>query len=109
MRSTNPQKPVIPAPRRHERVPLEAEIELRRTRAGRYNVTIRDCSPSGCAINLIDRVQLDEVIWIKFPSLESLEADVCWTRDFVAGVEFRKPLHPSVFAMILGRQKSPKR
>lgn len=105
MRSTNPQKPVIPAPRRHERVPLEAEIELRRTRAGRYNVTIRDCSPSGCAINLIDRVQLDEVIWIKFPGLESLEAYVCWTEGFVAGVEFLKPLHPAVFANLVERQR----
>ncbi len=95
--------------RRAERMPFDAEIELRRTRGMRYRVTVRDFSPQGCSLNLVDRVQLDEVIWIKFPSLESLEADVCWTRDFVAGVEFRKPLHPSVFAMNLGRQKSPKR
>ena len=64
----------------------------------------RDLSPQGCSLNLVDRVELDEIIWIKFLGLESLEADVCWTKDFVAGVEFKKPLHPSVFAMILDRQ-----
>jgi hypothetical protein len=87
-----------------ERKPFGAEIELRRTRGMKYRVTVRDLSPQGCSINLVDRVQLDEIIWIKFSGLESLEADVCWTKDFIAGVEFRKFLHPSVFAMILDRQ-----
>ncbi len=90
--------------RRAERKPFDAEIELRRTRGMKYRVTVRDLSPQGCSINLVDRVELDEIIWIKFPGLESLEADVCWTKDFVAGVEFRRPLHPSVFALILDRK-----
>jgi hypothetical protein len=90
--------------RRAERMPFGAEIELRRTRGMKYRVTVRNFSPQGCSLNLVDRVELDEIIWIKFAGLESLEADVCWTQDFVAGVEFRKPLHASVFAMILDRK-----
>ena len=90
--------------RRAKRKPFGAEIELRRMRGVKYHVTVRDLSPQGCSLNLVDRVELDEIIWIKFLGLESLEADVCWTKDFVAGVEFKKPLHPSVFAMILDRQ-----
>jgi len=90
-------------PRRSERVAISAEIELRRSFNGKYPVTVRDCSAQGCCINLVDRVALDETLWIKLPGLESIEAYVCWTRDFVAGVEFIKPLHPAVFDMLMKR------
>ncbi len=99
-------KDMKPIERRTARLPFDAEIDLRRSRGMKYQVTVRDFSPEGCSINLVDRVELDEIIWIKLPGLESLEADVCWTRDFVAGVQFRTPLHPSVFAMLLERQKA---
>ena len=92
--------------RKAERVPFDAEIELRRTRGLKYRVNVRDFSPEGCSINLVDRVELDEIIWIKLPGLASLEADVCWTKDFVAGVKFTTPLHPSVFAMITDPPKA---
>ena len=94
-----------PLPRRAERSPLSAEIELRRSFNGKYQVTVRDCSPQGCCINLVDRVALDETLWIKLPGLESIEAYVCWTRDFVAGVEFIKPLHPAVFDLLMARHQ----
>jgi len=90
-------------PRRAQRLPMSAEIELRRSFNGKYQVTVRDFSPQGCCINLIDRVALDETLWIKLPGLESIEAYVCWTQDFVAGVEFLKPLHPAVFDMLIKR------
>ena len=92
-----------PLERRAVRVPITAEIEVRRSFNGKYPVTVRDCSPHGCCINLLDRVALDETLWIKLPGIESIEAYVCWTRDFVAGVEFIKPLHPAVFDMLLKR------
>ena len=94
-----------PIQRRAERLPFSAEIELRRrTRSLKYRVTIRDFSPAGASLNLVDRVELGEIIWIKLDGLESIEANVRWTRDFVAGVKFAKPLHPSVFAMLIERQ-----
>ncbi|MEO7786738.1 MAG: PilZ domain-containing protein [Sphingomicrobium sp.] len=89
--------------RRSARVALSAEIELRRSFNGKYQVTVRDCSPQGCCVNLVDRVALDETLWIKLPGLESMEAYVCWTQDFVAGLEFLKPLHPAVFEMLMKR------
>lgn len=92
-----------PLERRAVRVAISAEIEVRRSFNGKYPVTVRDCSPQGCCINLLDRVALDETLWIKLPGIESIEAYVCWTRDFVAGVEFIKPLHPAVFDMLIKR------
>ena len=94
----------IPVERRVERVPVDAEIDLRRTRHLKYRVTIRDFSPEGASLNLVDRVELGEIIWIKFDGLESLESQVRWTRDFVAGVKFAKPLHPAVFARLIEHQ-----
>jgi hypothetical protein len=35
--------------------------------------------------------------------LEALESLVCWVDGFTAGVEFQKPLHPAVFAMLVTR------
>lgn len=97
----DPSSVTLPSkPRRSQRVALTAEIELRRTRTTRHSVTVRDLSCHGCCINLIDRVSLDEIIWIKLPGIESLEAYVCWTKGFVAGVEFTKPLHPAVFDLV---------
>ena len=90
-------------PRRSQRVSLTAELELRRSGSTKYQVAVRDCSPEGCCVNLIDRLSLDEIVWIKLPGLESLESYVCWTEGFVAGLEFSKPLHPAVFAMLLER------
>ena len=93
----------VPIARQSPRVSFPAELELRQSGHKRYQITVRDCSPQGCCLNLVDRLSLDEVVWIKMPGLESLEAYVCWTRDFLAGVEFTKPLHPAVFDMLLKR------
>ncbi len=98
----------IPVPRKSARASLPAELELRQSGHKKYQITVRDCSPQGCCLNLVDRLSLDEVVWIKLPGLDSLEAYVCWTKDFVAGVEFTKPLHPAVFDMLLKRYPAAK-
>ncbi len=90
-----------PAERRACRVLLDAEIDLRRSGHLKHRVTIRDFSPEGASLNLVDRVALGETVWIKFDGLESLESSVRWTHDFVAGVRFAKPLHSAVFAKLL--------
>ena len=92
-------------PRRAERVPLRADIEFRRTGEHRWRVDILDISPEGCRIDLPERVIPEEVIWIALPGIESLQARVCWVRDWVAGVEFVRPLHPAVFEMIASRMR----
>jgi hypothetical protein len=35
--------------------------------------------------------------------LETLSAVVCWVDRHVGGVEFERPLHPAVFAMLVDR------
>ena len=90
-------------PRRAERVPIGADISLRRSFETRYQVKILDLSPHGCRVELVERVRPGDRLWISLPGIETLEATACWVDNFVAGVEFAHPLHPSVFAMLTAR------
>ncbi|MEO7365355.1 MAG: hypothetical protein ABIW03_03460 [Sphingomicrobium sp.] len=46
---------------------------------------------------------LDEIVWVKFEGLKSLEAVVSWIDGFAAGLEFQRPVHPAVFEVLLQR------
>ncbi len=89
--------------RRAERVPIVADISLRRSFETRYSVRILDFSPHGARVELVERVRPGDRLWISLPGIETLEAITCWVDDFIAGVEFVHPLHPSVFDMLTAR------
>ena len=92
-------------PRRTDRVPIGAEISMRRSFDTRYRVQLLDFSPQGCRIELVERVRVGDRLWISLPGIETVEAITCWVDNFVAGVEFVTPLHPSVFDMLTQRMK----
>lgn len=94
-------------PRRAERVSIAAGISLRRSFEIRYAVQILDLSPHGCRVELVERVRPGDRLWISLPGIETLEATTRWVEDFVAGVEFVHPLHPSVFDMLAARMLPP--
>ena len=79
------------------------EVILRRAGQGSYRVKIFDVSPHGCKAEFVERPKLDELVWIKFDNLQSLEAMVCWVRGFEVGLEFEAPIHPAVFEMLVQR------
>lgn len=56
---------------------------------------------SGCKVELVERPRRGEVVWLKFEGLDALEAVVCWVDGFVAGVEFRREMHPAVCEHLL--------
>ena len=91
--------------RKAERVPLQADIDFRRTGEHRWRVNIHDISPQGCRVELPVRVESDDKIWITLPGLEAIQGRVCWVKEWVAGVEFDHPLHPAVFDMVEQRMR----
>lgn len=95
-----------PWPRKSVRVDLSAEVALRRSGHGSFRVKIIDISPLGCKAEFVDRPNLDELVWIKFDGLQSLEAMVCWTCGFDVGLEFERPIHQAVFDMLIQRLKT---
>ena len=86
--------------RKAERVPLQADIDFRRAGEHRWRVNVLDMSPQGCRLGLPVRVKVDDIIWVTLPGLEAIQGKVCWVKEWVAGVEFTRPLHPAVFEMV---------
>lgn len=95
-----------PSPRKSARIGLSAEVILRRTGLSNYRVRIFDVSLHGCKAEFVERPQLDELVWVKFDDLQSLEAMVCWIRGFEVGLEFVRPIHPAVFEMLVSKLNS---
>ena len=80
-------------------------MSLRRLGQNNYRVRVNDLSPEGCKVELVERPRVGEHVLIRFDGLESLDAEVCWVEGFVAGLRFEKPIHVSVFDLLLERLK----
>jgi hypothetical protein len=94
-------------PRKSARVGLNAEVTLRRAGRSNYRTRVFDASPEGCKLEFIERPDLSETLWIRFEGMELVEAHVRWTEGFITGVEFQKPLHPAVFALLVKKLSQP--
>ena len=79
------------------------EAQLRRIGRLAYWVELRDLSPEGCMIDLVERPAMDEVMQVRLPGLETLQARVRWIDNYVAGLKFERPIHPAVFELLLQR------
>jgi hypothetical protein len=91
-------------PRRSaERIPLRADIHLRKSGYHRTGVILHDLSNTGCRVELPERVTEGEMVWVSFPGLESIEARVAWSDNWIAGLKFTKPIHPAVFDTLVPR------
>lgn len=90
-------------PRRHERVSIEAEVMMRRAGKGQFQVRVYDVSPDGCKAEFVDRPDLHELLWIRFPGMEALEASVRWIAGPNAGLAFVRPIHQAVFDLMVAR------
>jgi PilZ domain len=87
-------------PRCAARVPVTSEVTIRRSGLHGFRVRAFDLSPEGCKVEFVERPVLGERVWIKFGGLEALEAQVRWIDGHVGGVQFARPLYPSIFERI---------
>lgn len=85
------------------RIAFSGLVSLRRLGQNNYRVQVNDLSPEGCKVELVERPRVGEHVLVKFEGLEALDAEVCWVDGFVAGVRFEKPMHGSVFDLLLRR------
>lgn len=81
----------------------KGQASLRREGHISYQVNVFDISPHGCKVEIIERPNLGDRVWIKFAGLEPLHAMVCWVEGPAAGLEFETKIHPAVFEMLLKR------
>lgn len=101
--SPAPEKPREIRPRAAERLAVDAEVMQRRHGHPNYRVRLSDVSRTGCKADFVERPRVGDHIWIKFDGLESLDAEVCWTEGFQAGLKYVNPIHPAVFDMLAKR------
>lgn len=92
--------------RKRVRFPADSEVSLRRLGHLKFRVNVRDISPDGCRIDLVERPAIGETLHIKFESLEVLECKVRWVDGYIAGLEFVRPIHPAVFDLLMLRLKA---
>ena len=90
-------------PRISERANVTAEVRLRRIGQSNYIVRIFDLSPEGCLIETVQRPRPGEQLMIKLDGIETLESEVMWVDNFIAGVKFQRQLHPAVFDLLIAR------
>ncbi len=90
-------------PRKSIRIALDAEVGIRRASEKIRMAQLRDLSTHGCSVELVAKVNLDEIIWVKFSGIEALQGSVCWVKEYICGIEFDMPLHPAVTDMLARR------
>ena len=64
---------------------------------------LRDLSSHGCSVELVYRVNLGEIIWVKASGMDALEGTVSWIKGYTCGIKFETPLHPAVMDMLAKR------
>lgn len=102
--SFTPTEEAKPAkPRKVERLPLNAEIIVRRAGRRAQSLEISDLSRFGCCLQFVEPPRAEDWIWVALPSLAPVEARVRWVENHRAGVEFVRPIHESVFELLLVR------
>lgn len=82
-------------------------MQLRRSGQRHYSVNVYDISPEGCRLEFVERPRLDEMVWVKFGAIESIEANVCWINGHDVGVEFVRPIYPAVFEALVRKLRGP--
>ena len=92
-----------PRQRKSARVPLQADVQLRRSGQHHYVVNVFDISLEGCKLEFVERPRLDETVWIKFEGYDAIQSTVCWVEGHTVGVEFERPIYPSIFEMMIER------
>jgi hypothetical protein len=89
--------------RNSQRCDVTAEVTLRRTGKPIYRVRALDISTTGCRLDVVDRPEIDERVWIRFDGLQAIESTVCWVAGFKVGLRYAHPIHNAVFDRLLDR------
>lgn len=92
--------------RRTERTVLRADIDMRRPGDHRYRVNVMDFSPEGCRFESPIVVQPGHEVYVSLPGLETIQGVVRWTKEWMVGVEFTRPLYPAVFEMVRAKMEA---
>lgn len=89
--------------RSHPRTSVCGEVLLRRKGSHGYRVRLFNLTPAGCKVEFVELPREGEVLWAKFEGLEAIESTVRWVDGSCGGLQFVRPVYPSIFDVILSR------
>jgi hypothetical protein len=85
------------------RTKLSIPAQLRASGGRPIRTVVHDLSISGFSAAAINRMHLGQLCWLTLPGLESLQAEVVWWDNCIAGCAFAELLSPIVHDNILAR------
>ncbi|RYD88001.1 MAG: PilZ domain-containing protein [Sphingomonadales bacterium] len=88
------------------RTKLTIPGQLRASGGRPFRTVVHDLSISGFSAAAINRMHLGQLCWLTLPGLESLQAEVVWWDNCIAGCAFAELLSPIVHDNILARYSS---
>lgn len=86
--------------RRASRVGIELPVRCKHG-AIRSTVMLKDLNPYGARIEGLEKLRIDEPLYLMLPGLQPKLAFVVWSRDRVSGLEFEHRLHDAVFERLV--------
>lgn len=87
------------------RTKIAIPAQLRVSGARAFQTVVNDLSLSGFSATSINRMHPGSVCWLTLPGLESLQAEVVWWENGMAGCAFTNLLSPIVHDNILARYR----
>ena len=87
------------------RTRLSIPAQLRQSGGRPFQTVVNDLSLSGFSATAITRMHQGSVCWLTLPGLESLQAEVVWWENNMAGCAFTTLLSPIVHDNILARYR----
>ncbi len=85
------------------RVHLSIPAMLRASGSKSFQTVVQDLSIGGFSATAVVRLNKGTLCWLTLPGLESLQAEVVWWENSVAGCAFSQLLSPIVHDNILAR------
>ena len=86
-----------------QRTKLTIPGMLRASGGRAFQTVVHDLSISGFSASAINRMHEGQVCWLTLPGLQSLQAQVVWWENCIAGCAFSELLSPIVHDNILQR------
>lgn len=85
------------------RIAMNDEVIVRRLGGFNFEVALRDLSPGGCRVEMLEPSEVGDPAVARLPKLEPLGAQVCWAEGTTTGLKFHATIHPAVFDHLLSR------
>ena len=83
--------------RQAERNAVHIVAELRLPVGQRFKVSVLDLSQTGFRIETGNHIELGSRVFLSIPELQSLPAQIAWSKTPFYGCAFLNPLHAAVF------------